>query len=171
MSRLLNSLKEPACQAGGFLVGVTAMKAINKMINSDAVSGFLGETSTDIKKYLTPVITTIGGIWLGNYVSDSTAKAFCNGIAVSGAVDLGMELLYKKNLLSGTGEGVFGSILGDDDDLDGDYDEIEGDPEPETYARPALPSRPAQTQFMPPAVGAIPGVVMEGIPHIGGGIM
>ncbi len=171
MSKLLSSLKEPACQAGGFLIGVTLMKAINKMINSETVSGFLGETSTDFKKYLTPVIATIGGIMLGNSVNGSCAKSFCNGIAVSGAVDLGMELLYKKNLLSGTGEGVFGSIMGDEDDLEGNVgydmdDDLDG--YPESYARPSLPqsSYVAGTSF-----GEIPGVVMEGIPSYAGGIM
>lgn len=165
---MMNIVKTTACQAGGALAGVTFMKIVNKAINSETVSGLLGDSSDTVKKYVTPLLCIGAGYLLSNNVDDSYMKDFSNGVVVAGALDLGMEVCFKKNLLSGSGEGVIGALLGDADDLDGDDEDFSG-AEVENMAVEA----PLQIGSTPNfGIGEIPGVIMEGIqPMSVGGFM
>ncbi len=131
LSNITDSLIPAGLQASGFMLGIVGQRAINKVLESDMVSGFLGdETTVTFKRYISPLVMCGVGILVSNNASyDSPLKEIGNGAAVSGAVNVGMELLYKKNLLSGLGNGILGNLLGADDDLDiediDNYEEIE----------------------------------------------
>lgn len=147
MNSLLDAAYSPALQAGGFMLGLVGQRGINRMLETDTMQGLLGnETATDFKRFLTPILTCAIGIGVSNYVSnDSPVKEIANGFAVSGAVNVGMELLFKRNLMADLGGGFLGGLLGADDDLDligyDDDDDIEGfEGEEEEEISAALPA-------------------------------
>ena len=117
IDNLLETATSPALQAVGFMGGMVVQRGVNKLFETDTVSGFLGEeTTTDFKRFLTPLIVTATGIVISNNCAyDSPLKDIANGMTVSGAVNVGMELLYKKNLMSNLGGGLLGGLMGDDD--------------------------------------------------------
>lgn len=144
ISKLLDSATSPALQAVGFMAGMAGQRGINKIFETDAFQGFLGnETATDFKRFVTPITMVLIGVGVSNYVSDDSAiKDIANGAAVSGAVNIGMELLFNKNLMAGLDGGILGDIMGDDDlDLiagdDYDDDDDDDDTAPAPRAIPA----------------------------------
>ncbi len=169
MGKFINIVKTTASQAGGALAGVTFMKITNKIVNGETVSGILGDSADTVKKYVTPILCIGAGYLLSNNVEGTYLKDFANGVVVAGALDLGMEICFKKNLLSGSGEGIIGSILGDVDDLEGDDEDFNG-----TDVESVAVEAPMQIGSPSPnfGIGEIPGVVFEGIqPMSVGGFM
>ncbi len=176
MNNLLDTAYSPALQAGGFMLGLVGQRGINKMLETDTMQGLLGnETATDFKRFVTPLLTCAIGIGVSNYVSsDSPMKEIANGFTVSGAVNVGMELLFKRNLMADLGGGFLGNLLGADDDLDligyDDDDDIEGiegedDDDIEPAALPApgvgytLPSQRAYVRRSANQIQGVPQIV------------
>lgn len=126
ISNVFNNLKNPAIVAGGFMVGVTIQKLIDKALNTETVTNGLGAENVDVlKQYATPVITAILGVGASIASESDLLKKLSTGVAISGAVGVGYKLIWGKSLLAGTDGGLLGSIMGDDTESV-DYDEIEG---------------------------------------------
>lgn len=128
ISNVFNNLKNPAIVAGGFMVGVTIQKLIDKALNTEAVTNGLGAENVGVlKQYATPVITAILGVGASIASESDLMKKLSTGVAISGAVGVGYKMIWGKSLLAGTDGGLLGSIMGDDTYIEGvDDDEIEG---------------------------------------------
>ncbi len=170
INNLLDTAYSPALQAGGFMLGLVGQRGINRILETDTMQGLLGnETATDFKRFVTPLLTCVIGIGVSNYVSnDSPIKELANGFTVSGAVNVGMELLFKKNLMCDLGGGLLGNLLGADDDLDlYDYDNIEGEIDDDDNEPAALPS-PGVGYSLPAAKAQVTrsSAMIQGVPQI-----
>lgn len=127
ISRVISGAKNPAIIGGGFILGIIAQKAMNKIFNSETVVRGLGaETAQSLKDYAVPLATTALGVGVSIAAKDETIKKLAIGTAISGTVAVGTQFLWKKNFLNGLNGGVMGSLLGDDDDLDGYDDDLDG---------------------------------------------
>lgn len=119
VENVLKGAKTPALYAGGFMLGIIAQKAINRMLNTETVVNGLGaDTVLDLKNYATPLITTALGVGIGIVADDEVIKKLSTGVATSGAANCMMQFFWKKNLLSGLSGGMLGEILGTDEDID-----------------------------------------------------
>lgn len=127
ISNVLGGLKNPAIVAAGFIGGMVVQKLVNKLLNSETVVNGLGADAVlTLKDYATPLVTSVLGVGTSILVESDTMKKLATGVAISGMTSIGMNILWGKNLLAGTCDGILGSIMGEDPDLDG-YDEyIEG---------------------------------------------
>ena len=127
ISRVISGAKNPAIIGGGFILGIIAQKAMNKIFNSETVVKGLGaDTAQSLKDYAVPLATTALGVGVSIAAKDETIKKLAIGTAISGTVAVGTQFLWKKNFLNGLNGGVMGSLLGDDDDLDGYDDDLDG---------------------------------------------
>lgn len=132
IENVLKGAKTPALYAGGFMLGIIAQKAINRMLNTETVVNGLGaDTVLDLKNYATPLITTALGVGIGIVADDDVIKKLSTGVATSGAANCMMQFFWKKNLLSGLSGGMLGDIFGTDEDIDeqdgfGDIDDLDG---------------------------------------------
>jgi hypothetical protein len=127
ISKVVSGAKNPAIIGGGFILGIIAQKAMNKIFNSESVVRGLGaETAQSLKDYAVPLATTALGVGVSIAAKDETIKKLAIGTAISGTVAVGTQFLWKKNFLNGLNGGVIGSLLGDDDDLDGYDDDLDG---------------------------------------------
>lgn len=124
--------KTPAVIGVGVLLGFMAQKAVNRGIGLAGMSGLLGdETATNLKKYISPALVTAAGVAINLSSKDELVKNLGAGMAISGPVNIGMQVLWNKNPLSGL-DGFLSGILDDDEDLDGYDDEDDlGDPDDE----------------------------------------
>lgn len=154
IGKIVSNLKNPAIVAGGFMIGMATQKAINKMLNSETVVNGLGaEAASTLRDYASPLITSVIGVSVSIMSESDLVKKLSTGVAISGAVGVGMKAVWGKNLLDGTVSGLLGSIMGDDeilgvddDDIEGIDDDIEGlEEEEETIAALDIP-------FDPPAL-------------------
>ena len=129
VNTVVKESKTPAIIGAGVMLGFMAQKAVNRMVGSETVKGLLGsETATNLKKYISPALVTAAGVAINMSSKDELIKNLAAGMAISGPVNIGMQVLWKKNPLSGL-DGFLGGILdGDDDDLDGTDDDL-GDPD------------------------------------------
>jgi len=119
VENVLKGAKTPALYAGGFMLGIIAQKAINKMLSSETVTNGLGaDTVLSFKNYATPLITTALGVGVGIMSQDDLIKKLSMGVATSGAANCMMQFFWKKNLLSGLSGGMLGEIFGTDEDID-----------------------------------------------------
>ena len=124
ISRVISGAKNPAIIGGGFILGIIAQKAMNKIFNSETVVKGLGaDTAQSLKDYAVPLATTALGVGVSIAAKDETIKKLAIGTAISGTVAVGTQFLWKKNFLNGLNGGVIGSLIGDDEDLDGYDDE------------------------------------------------
>lgn len=124
ISKVVSGAKNPAIIGGGFILGIIAQKAMNKIFNSETVVRGLGaETAQSLKDYAVPLATTALGVGVSIAAKDETIKKLAIGTAISGTVAVGTQFLWKKNFLNGLNGGVIGSLIGDDEDLDGYDDE------------------------------------------------
>ena len=128
ISRVISGAKNPAIIGGGFILGIIAQKAMNKIFNSETVVKGLGaDTAQSLKDYAVPLATTALGVGVSIAAKDETIKKLAIGTAISGTVAVGTQFLWKKNFLNGLNGGVIGSLIGDDEDLDGyDDDDLDG---------------------------------------------
>ncbi len=127
ISNVISGLKNPALVAVGFMGGMMVQKLVNKVLNSETVVNGLGADAVlTLKDYATPLITSVIGVGTSIVVEDATMKKLATGVAISGVTSIGMNILWGKNLLAGTCDGLLGSIMGEDPDLDGTDDYIEG---------------------------------------------
>lgn len=135
LDKIIDKATPMALKVVGFGGGAMINRALNKALETNTVQGLLGEdTAVDFKKYLTPIATMAIGLVISNSVDDdSPISDIAEGAAFFGAVNLGSEITCKKDLLSGMGNGIIGSFIGEDDDLDiaaldaGNDVELEGD--------------------------------------------
>lgn len=138
---LIDTATPVAMQGCGFMLGLAGHRGINRLLETDTMQGLLGnDTATSFKRFVTPIIVTGIGIAVSNYVApDSLIKDVANGFAVSGAVNVGMELFFNTNLMVDKGNGIIGNLLGGDDDLDyfEGYEDV--DDNDEAKPSPALP--------------------------------
>lgn len=124
ISKVVSGAKNPAIIGGGFILGIIAQKAMNKIFNSETVVKGLGaETAQSLKDYAVPLATTALGVGVSIAAKDETIKKLAIGVSISGTVAVGTQFLWKKNFLNGLNGGVMGSLMGDDEDLDGYDDE------------------------------------------------
>lgn len=130
---LLNASKSPAIIGCGVTAGLALNKIIaSRVVGSEAMKGLLGETTSTMKKYLAPFITTIIGAGIYLTSSDKMVKDLATGVAVAGPATVAVDLFMGKSLLSGLNGGLVGDYLPYDEELDGlgadesDSDEIEG---------------------------------------------
>lgn len=127
ISRVISGAKNPAIIGGGFILGIIAQKAMNKIFNSETVVKGLGaDTAQSLKDYAVPLATTALGVGVSIAAKDETIKKLAIGTAISGTVAVGTQFLWKKNFLNGLNGGVIGSLIGDDEDLDGYDDDLDG---------------------------------------------
>lgn len=124
VNTVVKETKTPAIIGAGVMLGFMAQKAVNRMVGSETVKGLLGsETATNLKKYISPALVTVAGVAINMSSKDELIKNLAAGMAISGPVNIGMQVLWDKNPLSGL-EGFLSGILdGDDDDLDGTDDD------------------------------------------------
>lgn len=133
ISSVLNGAKNPAIVSGGILLGVGIQKGINAVLNTDMVQEGIGsDNALALKNYASPAITSALGIIVAMNCEDDTICKLATGVAISGTLNVGMQLFTGKPLLAGTNGGIMG-FLGDDPDYD--YEVVE---EPEEPA-PATP--------------------------------
>ena len=119
VENVLKGAKNPALVGGGFLLGIIAQKAINKILNSETVVQGLGaDTVLGLKNYATPLIATALGVGINIGSKDDLIRKLAMGVAISGTVNVGMQFFWSKNLLSDLGGGMLGDFLGTDDDID-----------------------------------------------------
>ncbi|MCR4559734.1 MAG: hypothetical protein K5685_06610 [Bacteroidales bacterium] len=131
VNTVVKESRTPAVIGAGVLLGFMAQKAVNRAIGSEAVSGLLGEnTATNLKKYISPALVTGVGVAINLSSKDELIKNLGAGMAISGPVNVGMQILWNKNPLSGL-DGFLGSLLDDPEDLDGYEEEDLGDNEEE----------------------------------------
>lgn len=134
ISSVLNGAKNPAIVSGGILLGVGIQKGINAVLNTDMVQEGIGsDNALALKNYASPAITSALGIIVAMNCEDDLICKLATGVAISGTLNVGMQLFTGKPLLAGTNGGIMG-FLGDDPDYD--Y-EVVDDPEPEPA--PATP--------------------------------
>lgn len=127
ISRVVSGAKNPAIIGGGFILGIIAQKAMNKIFNSETVVKGLGaETAQSLKDYAVPLATCALGVGVSIAAKDETIKKLAIGTAISGTVAVGTQFLWKKNFLNGLNGGVIGSLIGDDEDLDGYDEDLDG---------------------------------------------
>ena len=128
VNTVVRESKTPAVIGAGVMLGFMAQKAVNRMVGSETVKGLLGdETATNLKKYISPALVTAAGVAINMSSKDELVKNLAAGMAISGPVNVGMQILWKKNPLSGL-DGFLSGILDGDDDLDGTDDDL-GDPD------------------------------------------
>lgn len=134
VNTVVKESKTPAVIGAGVLLGFMAQKAVNKAIGYTGTSGLglLGdETATNLKKYISPALVTGLGVAINLGSKDELVKNLGAGMAISGPVNVGMQILWNKNPLSGL-DGFLGGLIDDDEDLDGYDDEDDlGDNEDE----------------------------------------
>ncbi|MBQ3658326.1 MAG: hypothetical protein II956_16030 [Bacteroidales bacterium] len=132
VNNVVKESKTPAVIGVGVLLGFMAQKVVNKAIGYAGTSGLMGETTaTNLKKYVSPAIVTGVGVAINLSSKDELVKNLGAGMAISGPVNIGMQVLWNKNPLSGL-DGFLGSLLDDPEDLDGYDDEDDlGDTEDE----------------------------------------
>lgn len=154
INSVIDSLKQPMTIGVGASVGMWLQKKyISNLFNNQTIKGLLGDdTSNNVSKFATPIITALGGVLLASNVDDKVMKNLAIGIAASGGVKMADNLIFKNSLLQGilgnTDDEVNQAVLeakeqlalgyseeeedldgiDDDDDLDGidDDDELEG---------------------------------------------
>lgn len=138
ISNVVGGIKNPAIVSGGILIGVGIQKGINAVLNTEPVQNGLGsDTALALKNYASPLITTALGVIVSMSSDDDTLKKLATGVAISGPLNIGMQWLWNKNLLSNLNGGMLG-FLGGDDDLDTDFEGIDDDDDDDEPA-PALP--------------------------------
>lgn len=117
VSKIVDTATPIALNVVGMAAGVLEHRGINRILETEAVQGFLGnETATDVKRYFTPALVAATGFIISNSVpSTSPVKDIANGMAACGLANLGSELLFGKNVMAGLGNGFLGDIMGDDD--------------------------------------------------------
>ena len=125
VNTVVKESKTPAVIGVGVLLGFMAQKAVNKAIGYTGTNGLglIGDdTATNLKKYISPALVTGLGVAINLGSKDELVKNLGAGMAISGPVNVGMQLLWNKNPLSGL-EGFLGGLIDDDEDLDGYDDE------------------------------------------------
>jgi len=130
LSRVKERMFDLAPVAGGAILSVAISKMLSKFLSSKTVVNGLGASTTQtLKDFAVPVATTVIGCGISIGAEGAMAKKFGNGIAVGGLCDVASRLLWSKSLTQSLSGGIMGSLIGDDDDLDGlgDPDEDFGD--------------------------------------------
>ena len=124
LSRVKDRMLDLAPVAGGALLSVTISKFFGRLLsNPTVVNGLGAETTKTLKDFAVPVATTVVGAGISIGAENPMFKKIGNGIAVGGLCDITSRLLWSKSITQSLSGGVMGSLLGDDDDLDGYDDE------------------------------------------------
>ena len=128
LSRVKDRMLDLAPVAGGAMLSVTISKFLSNLLNKPTVVNGLGaETTKTLKDYFVPVATTVVGAGISIGAENPMFKKIGNGIAVGGLCDITSRLLWSKSITQSLSGGVMGSLLGDDEDLDGyDDDDLDG---------------------------------------------
>ncbi len=109
-----NNIGKPIAAVAGFAVGKYALKKLQK---SSTVSGLLGN---DMKGYIVPLGVTMGGLVCQQFTKNEYIKMGLYGLAGAG-VEATIKKATGKTILQGlTG------LMGEDDIIDVDYEEVEG---------------------------------------------
>lgn len=124
LSRVKDRMLDLAPVAGGAMLSVTISKFLSNLLNKPTVVNGLGaETTKTLKDFAVPVATTVIGAGISIGAENPMFKKIGNGIAVGGICDITSRLLWSKSITQSLSGGVMGSLLGDDEDLDGYDDE------------------------------------------------
>ena len=130
VNNVVSETKTPTVIGGGVLLGFLLQKFVNnKILGSETVKGLLGDTTTsNLKKFVSPALVTATGIVVNMKSKDEFMRNLAAGVAISGPVNVGMQVLFHKDPLSGFGIDGFlgdllGDFLGDDEDDLGDTDD------------------------------------------------
>ena len=130
VNNVVSETKTPTVIGGGVLLGLLLQKFVNnKILGSETVKGLLGDTTTsNLKKFVSPALVTATGIVVNMKSKDEFMRNLAAGVAISGPVNVGMQVLFHKDPLSGFGIDGFlgdllGDFLGDDEDDLGDTDD------------------------------------------------
>lgn len=128
LSRVKDRMLDLAPVAGGAMLSVTISKFLSNLLNKPTVVNGLGaETTKTLKDFAVPVATTVIGAGISIGAENPMFKKIGNGIAVGGICDITSRLLWSKSITQSLSGGVMGSLLGDDEDLDGyDDDDLDG---------------------------------------------
>ncbi len=133
LTNIVKGAKNPAIVSLGIMTGVCVQKMLNKIINTDVVTNGLGyDGALALKNYASPILTTAIGIAVSMSAEDETIKKLGTGVAISGPLNVGMQLLWDKNLLAGLNDGIMGFLGGDED-----FDDLEGYEEEDEEEEPA----------------------------------
>lgn len=134
ISNVIGGIKNPAIVSGGIMLGIGIQKGINALLNTETAQNGLGsDTALALKNYASPLITTALGVCISMSSDDDTLKKLATGVAISGPLNVGMQMFWDKNLLAGLNDGLLG-FLGGDEDFDDVYVE-DPDPDPEPQQR------------------------------------
>ena len=128
LSRVKDRMLDLAPVAGGAMLSVTISKFLSNLLNKPTVVNGLGaETTKTLKDFAVPVATTVIGAGISIGAENPMFKKIGNGIAVGGICDITSRLLWSKSITQSLSGGVMGSLLGDDEDLDGyEDDDLDG---------------------------------------------
>ena len=115
VNNVVSETKTPTVIGGGVLLGFLLQKFVNnKILGSETVKGLLGDTTTsNLKKFVSPALVTATGIVVNMKSKDEFMRNLAAGVAISGPVNVGMQVLFHKDPLSGFGiDGFLGDLLG-----------------------------------------------------------
>lgn len=101
-----NRMLDDAKQAGLIIVGIIAGKQVAALFNkaTNTVSGIMGVDGTEIKSYLTPILTTLLGLGVHQLVKNPYFKAVGLGVATYGGIQV-VQKITGKTYLAGLGDG------------------------------------------------------------------